>query len=133
VRDDSGLHWTSAETSLGKSCIAWTDNDETSPRACLAISDCGVQFSRADDPELSLAKQAVTKLCDALEVIVSNPKLAEELEWSATGHDLMEIEDVLRSWTQCLSSAAEAAKARGMSTAEAWEWIRDHGSGRMAG
>jgi hypothetical protein len=131
VRDDDVLHWTSARTPLGSSCIAWTDDDEESPLACLAISNCGVQVSRANDPRLSLAKRAITMLIDGLGTIVDNPEIVDEVGWDATGHDAIEIHDTLQSWMRRLTSAAETA--RDMSTTETWEWIRRGNRGHSAG
>jgi hypothetical protein len=132
VRDDDGLHWTSAKTPLGSSCIAWADDDEESPQACLAISDCGVQVSRADDPGLALAMRAVTMLVNALGTLVGNPEIADDGGLDSTGHDAMELYEILQSWIQRLTSAAEAARALGLSTTETWEWIRRDGA-RVAG
>lgn len=133
VRDDDGLHWTSARTPLGSSCIAWTDDDEENPQACLAISDCGVQFSRADDPGLSLAKRAITMLIYALGTVVDDPKIADEVGLHATGHDAMHILETLQSWMQHLTSGVEAVKTLVLSTTETWEWIRRGDGGRAPG
>jgi hypothetical protein len=131
--DDGGLHWTSAKTPLGFSCIAWMDDDEESPQACLAIADCGIQVSRADDPGLTLAKRAVTMLVDALGTLVGNPEIADDGGLDSTGHDAMELYEILQSWMQRLTSAAEAAKALGLSTTETWECIRRGDGGRVPG
>lgn len=133
VRYDTELHWTSAKTPLGRSCIAWTDDDETNPGACLAISDCGVQFLRPDDPNLLLSRTSIKMLFDSLRSIIDTPEIAQRVGWDATGHETMEIREVLTGWMDRLDAAAEAGATSGLSTAEVWDWIRDHGGGGGSG
>jgi hypothetical protein len=126
------LRWTVAETALGSSCIAWVGRNGDDPAACLAISTCPVQFSRADDPDLSQAKAAVGMLIAALNALLLDPRLAHRRGLHVTGHDAMEIYEILQSWIQRLTAAADAAKALGLSTTETWEQIGRGDGGRAA-
>lgn len=132
LTEDDELHWTWTKTPLGASCVAWTDDDDESPYACLAIADCNVSFARADDPDLLLAKGAITMLIDAVGAIMSNVEIADEVGLHLTGHEAMEILETLQAWMQNLEAAASLGAAADLSTMQIWDLIADRRRGRAA-
>ena len=126
------VRWTFARTDLGASCIAWMDDDKMESQACLAISDCAVRFSRANDPDLALAKRAIEMLNDTLRVMIGNPELANLVAWQATGHELLEIESTLMVWMDRLEAVANLGAVAGLSTMQMWERIGNRDSDRAA-
>jgi hypothetical protein len=127
------LNWSLANTPLGISCVAWTDNDLTDPKACLSLSESNVSFAVADDPRLLRAKRAVQQLIEAREALADDPALADEVGWKVPGHEAIEIGATLISWRSRLDKAAKLKRTSGISLPDLWSHIRRDDFGDVAG
>lgn len=109
-----GIHWTRSQSPLGKSAIAFIDDESDNLDACLALSDCRVSCGIADGSMRQAALAAIDQLIACLFALHADPTLQDEVEWRPSGHDVMEIGAMLDEWrTRIKTMPGQSASVHG--------------------
>ena len=99
-----GLHWTYARSPLGRSCIAFLDDESDNHEACLAISSCAVSCGAADGSMRKAALDAIDQLIAFRDEIEADCTIARCVTWEVSGHELIAMAATLQEWRERLQS-----------------------------
>jgi hypothetical protein len=99
-----GLHWTYARSPLGRSCIAFLDDESDNHEACLAISSCAVSCGAADGSTRGAALDAIDQLIAFRDEIEADCTIARRVDWEVSGHELIAMAATLQEWRERLQS-----------------------------
>jgi hypothetical protein len=97
-----GLHWTYARSPLGRSCIAFLDDESDNHEACLAISNCAVSCGAADGSMRGAALDAIDQLIAFRDEIEADCTIARRVCWEVSGHELIAMAATLQEWRERL-------------------------------